>query len=56
MAKSTVTHNGVEVVEGWPERIAESQTVTTSSIGGKAYPRIRYGEEAADWGAKTRPR
>jgi len=55
MAEKTVTYNGVEVVEGWPERIAEGQTVTTYSIGGKEYPRIRYGDEAADWGAKTHP-
>jgi hypothetical protein len=55
MANKTVTHNGVEVIEGWPERIAEGQTVTTYLIGGKEYSRIRYGEESEDWGAGKQP-
>jgi hypothetical protein len=55
MTQQFVTHNGVEVVEGWPERIKEAQEVTTYVIGGKEWPRVRYGEEADDWGASRRP-
>jgi hypothetical protein len=36
-----VVHNGVEMAEGWPQRIEEAQRQTTYSIGGKRYDRIR---------------
>ena len=55
MAEQFVTHNGVEVLEGWPERIRAAQGVTTHRIGGKIHPRVRYGDEAADWGAGNQP-
>jgi hypothetical protein len=36
------------MIEGWPQRIQEAQRQTTYSIGGKLYPRVRYGEEVDD--------
>lgn len=44
-----------EMVEGWLERIQWAQTITHHSIAGVEVPRIRYGEEAGDWGAEGRP-
>ncbi len=32
-------------------RYAEAQQTTTYTIGGREYPRIRYGDEGQDWGA-----
>jgi hypothetical protein len=29
MSKRRVVYNGVEMVEGWPERIEEAQTILT---------------------------
>jgi len=55
MEKKFVTYHGVEMVEGWPEMIEEAQGMTAYRIGGKAHPRIRYGEEPDDWGADRQP-
>jgi hypothetical protein len=55
MVQNYVTYNGVQVSEGWPEKIKAAQEITTYTIGGKAYPRVRYGEEPEDWGADKRP-
>jgi len=54
MAK-TVVYQGVEMIEGWPERIKEAQTILTVRIAGAAHLRIRYGDEAANWGADSVP-
>jgi hypothetical protein len=37
------------------ERLEAAQQVTDYLIDGKRMPRIRYGEEADDWGADRRP-
>ena len=37
------------------EKIAEGQRKTTYVIDGSEWPRVRYGEEAEDWGANERP-
>ena len=50
-----MVHNGMETIEGWPERIAESQSQETYAIAGKPYPRIPYGSERDDWGANKQP-
>jgi len=50
-----ITYRGVPMIAGWPERIQEAQTQPTYSIGGKAFPRIRYGEESDDWNAGKKP-
>lgn len=55
MEKRHVIYNGVRVVEGWPERIEASQNEPTVVINGQEYVRVRYGEEADDWGADDRP-
>ena len=47
--------NGVEMVEGWPERIQEAQQILDSSIGGVVPTRVRYGVETDDWGADRVP-
>lgn len=49
MAKpKKITYRGDSMIEGWPERIQEAQNKTTYSIGGKTYPRVRYGKEQDD--------
>src|SRR5438094_440740 len=55
MADKFVLHNGVEVLEGWPESIKAAQEITTYLIGGKHYARVRYGDEKEDWGANKQP-
>ena len=46
-----VTCRGERVIAGWPEKIREAQKITIYTIAGKTYARIRYGDEAEDWGA-----
>lgn len=53
--KKTVTCNGTEMIEGWPEEIQKAQKQTTYMINGKEYTRVRYGDEADDWGADRQP-
>lgn len=55
MEKKFVIHNGVRMVEGWPERIEGAQRKTAYVIGGAEYRRIPYGEEPEDWGADRGP-
>jgi hypothetical protein len=55
MPEKMVIHNGVEIAEDWPERIAEAQQQTFYTINGQQYPRIPYGDEGDDWGADKRP-
>jgi hypothetical protein len=35
----------------WLEKIKEAQKITYYLLGDKQLPRVRYGEEADDWGA-----
>ena len=39
----------------WPDKIEAAQKITTTSIAGKAYFRVRYGDENDDWGATRQP-
>lgn len=55
MDEKFVMHNGVEMAEDWPERMAEAQQQSTYRIGGTSYVRIRYGDEEDDRGANQRP-
>ncbi len=55
MKKKLVVHNGAEMAEGWPERIAEAQHQRTYLIEGRHYLRIPYGDEEVDWGADKQP-
>jgi hypothetical protein len=48
-----VDFRGVEVVAGWPERLAAAQACTVYTVNGFAYPRIRFGSEGVKgWGEK----
>jgi len=47
-----VVYNGVEMIEGWPERISEAQSQATYLIGGHVYDRVPYGSEGDGWGRK----
>jgi hypothetical protein len=46
-----VQYRGVQMIEGWPERIVEAQSQTTYHIDGTEVTRIRYGDETQDWNA-----
>jgi hypothetical protein len=50
-----VVYNGVEMIEGWPERIEEAQKLLNYSIEGVLYPRVPYGAENDDWDADRVP-
>jgi hypothetical protein len=54
MEKRYVECNGVRVIEGWPERLAEAQLERTYEIAGREYQRIPYGDEK-DWSAAVQP-
>jgi len=47
--------NGVEVAEGWPESIQAAQEFVTYTVAGVGHPRVRFGQEADDWGADRGP-
>jgi hypothetical protein len=53
MEKKFVEYKGRQVIEGWPEKIAEAQNEKTYLIGGTIYPRVPYGSEEEDWGANS---
>lgn len=55
MDKAFITRDGVEMLAEWPETILESQAITAYPIGGAMVARVRYGDEAEDWGAEVRP-
>lgn len=55
MTQRRVIYQGVEMVEGWPERVQEAQTILTASISSVEHTRIRYGDEADDCGADRVP-
>jgi hypothetical protein len=50
-----IIYRGVSMVESWPQRIRDAQSITSCVVHGKQVPRIRYGEEKDDWGAESRP-
>ena|ERR1051325_4674375 len=55
MEKKFVIYKGQRMIEGWPEKIEAAQLEPTVIIGGIDHYRIRYGEEAEDWGADRQP-
>ncbi len=55
MEKEFVIYKGQRMIKGWPEKIEAAQLQPTVMIGGVEYLRIRYGEEAEDWGADRQP-
>ena len=50
-----ITYRGVQMVEGWPERIQEAQRTRGLLIEGARFARIAYGSESVDWGSDERP-
>lgn len=55
MNKKKVSYRGVQMLEGWPEKIQEAQLIATCSPNGVEMERVRYGFEEEDWGANERP-
>lgn len=43
--------NREEYARYWSEQKRKAQKITVYTIGGKDYPRTKYGEEEDDWGA-----
>jgi hypothetical protein len=52
MRTDLIIHNGVSMTPDWPERIRAAQQVTSATISGQTYSRIRFGEERRDYGAE----
>ena len=48
----SILYRGVPMIEGWPEKIKAAQNLECYTLDGRAIPRIRYGNEQDDWGAK----
>ena len=46
-----ITYRGVTMIATWPEKIREAQDIRVVEVEGQDYPRIRYGDEAHDFGA-----
>lgn len=55
MGDNLIDFRGTRVIHGWPELLAAFQRMTHIMIGGTRFRRVRYGEEAADWGAGAHP-
>jgi hypothetical protein len=55
MSEEYVIFNGVKVAAEWPAKIIEAQEKITYVINGEPRERIRYGDEAEDWGADDGP-
>ena len=50
-----VEYRGVRMIEGWPERIREAQTITRLVANGVRFERVQFGSERDDWGADEHP-
>ena len=50
-----IVHNGIVMIEGWPERIEEAQQIIDYEIGGVLCPRIPYGAGENDRNADREP-
>ena len=55
MAEQSVVRNGVSMTADWPAAIDAAQAEATFAIAGTEFPRVRYGDESADWGAGRGP-
>ncbi len=44
-----VIFRGQAVHPNWPEQLERAQRNTVVSIGGRSFPRIRYGDERPRW-------
>jgi hypothetical protein len=52
---SRVLYRGVQMIEGWPDKIQASQKILTYTLYGKSVSRVRYGGEQDDWDADSVP-
>ena len=50
-----IVYRGIEMTEGWPEKIRQAQLIPFCNPAGISTERIRYGDEQEDWGAHTHP-
>ncbi len=50
-----IVFRGHECLADWPARLAEAQKYPFLRIDGKLIERVRYGNEAEDWGAESGP-
>ena len=48
-----IEYNGQRVARGWPAKVEAAQLETHYRIGGKDYPRVRFGDEKQDWGGDS---
>lgn len=55
MTDERILFRGMRVLPDWPERLRDAQLDLTRWPNGVELPRIRYGDEADDWGANERP-
>jgi hypothetical protein len=55
MTEERIVFRGRPVPPDWPERLRDAQLETTCRPNGVETPRVRYGDEADDWGANERP-
>lgn len=55
MTEERILFRGMGVLPDWPERLREAQLEGTCRPNGVEMPRVRYGDEADDWGADERP-
>ena len=55
MTERQVEWRGQLVDESWPAEFAEAQRVSTVEVNGVPHRRVRYGQEADDWGADRQP-
>jgi len=55
MSKEFVIYQGVQMIKGWPEKIEAAQLQPTVTVAGQERQRLRYGQEADDWGADRQP-
>ena len=55
MNEKLIVYRGVRMIAEWPERIRQAQLETTCRPNRIELPRVRYGDEQEDWGARERP-
>jgi hypothetical protein len=55
MSEERIMFRGMRVLPDWPERLRDAQIEGTCQPNGIVMPRVRYGDEADDWGANERP-
>lgn len=46
-----IVYNGIKMVDWWPAKIEEAQTMPEVLIEGETFTRIPYGSESDDYGA-----